>query len=129
MVHHASIPVAHLVSESVLRIYFGPRDAQGRTRTAFIDVDADDLTRVLRVHDKPVLDLGALGAFDDSGAMPSCLVRRGSDLYMYYIGWNQGVTVPYRNSIGLAVSTDGGETFERVCDGPVIDRTQDEPYF
>ena len=74
-------PIADKVSDDVLRIYFGPRDRQGRTRTAFIDVDADDPSRILRVHDRPVLDLGKPGAFDDSGAMPSCIVNDGGRKY------------------------------------------------
>jgi hypothetical protein len=129
MSHHACVPVADKVSDEVLRIYFGPRDRQGRTRTAFIDVDADDPSRILRVHDRPVLDLGKPGAFDDSGAMPSCIVDDGGKKYLLYIGWNQGVTVPYRNAVGLAVSEDGGVTFERVFEGPIVDRTRVEPYF
>ncbi len=129
MAHHACVPIADKVSESVLRIYFGPRDTQGRTTTTFIEVEADNPAHVLRVHDRPVLGLGALGTFDDSGAMPSCIVNHGGRKYLYYIGWNRGVTVPYRNSIGLAVSDDGGLTFARVCEGPVVDRTMDEPYF
>ena len=129
MVHHASIPVADKVNEQVLRIYFGPRDAQGRTHTAFIDVEADDPSKILYVHDRPVLSPGRLGCFDDSGAMPSCVVNHSGKKYLFYIGWNQGVTVPYRNSIGVAVSEDGGTTFDRVFEGPVIDRTRDEPFF
>jgi hypothetical protein len=129
MAHHACVPVADKVGENVLRIYFGPRDAQGRTVTAFIEVEADDPARVLRVHDRPVLGLGALGAFDDSGAMPSCIVNHGGRKYLYYIGWNQGTTVPYRNAVGLAVSDDGGLSFRRMFEGPVVDRTRTEPYF
>jgi hypothetical protein len=37
--------------------------------------------------------------------------------------------VPYRNAIGLAVSKDGGLTFQRLFDGPVVDRNIYEPYF
>lgn len=129
MTHHASIPCADKVSEEVLRIYFGPRDSQGRTHTALIDVEADDPTRIIRVHDQPVLSPGQLGGFDDSGAMPSCVVNKGGRKYLYYIGWNQGVTVPYRNAIGVAVSDDGGTTFTRAFPGPVLDRTRDEPFF
>lgn len=129
MMHHASVPIAHKVNENVLRIYFGPRDSRGRTVTSFIEVDADDPRRVLYIHDRPILSLGKLGAFDDSGAMPSCLVVDQERLYLFYIGWNQGVTVPYRNAIGLAVSIDGGLTFERVFDGPIVDRSRLEPYF
>jgi hypothetical protein len=129
MAHHACIPVADPVDDKVLRIYFGPRDGRGRTRTTFIEVDADNPSRVTYVHDRPVLDLGKPGAFDDSGAMPSCIVTEGNRKYLLYIGWNQGVTVPYRNAVGLAVSTDGGLTFERVFEGPIVDRTRHEPYF
>ena len=57
MAHHACVPVADKVDERTLRIYFGPRDRQGRTRTTFIEVDLDNPARVLRVHDRPVLDL------------------------------------------------------------------------
>ena len=129
MAHHACVPVADKISEQVLRIYFGPRDRAGRTRTAFINVDADDPSRILRVHDRPVLDLGKPGTFDDSGVMPSCIVNQGGRKYLVYIGWNQGVTVPYRNAVGLAVSDDDGLTFTRVFEGPIVDRTRFEPYF
>lgn len=129
MNHHACVPIADKVDDEVLRIYFGPRDTQGRTTTTFIEVEADNPRNVLYVHDRPVLGLGELGAFDDSGAMPSCVVNHGGRKYLYYIGWNRGVTVPYRNSVGLAVSDDGGLTFERVFEGPVVDRTREEPYF
>lgn len=129
MVSHAAVPLPRLLDDARLRIYFGPRDAEGRTRIAFLDVDAVDPTRVLELHDRPALDLGRLGTFDDSGAMPGSLVSVGDDLYLFYIGWNRGVSVPYRNAIGLAVSTDGGVSFSRVHDGPVVDRNAREPYF
>lgn len=129
MASHACIPVASKVGEDVVRIYYGPRDSQGRTSTSFIDVAADDPRRILYVHDRPVLGLGPLGAFDESGAMPSCVVAEGGRTYLYYIGWNRGGTVPFRNSIGLAVSEDGGRTFERMFPGPILDRGPDDPYF
>jgi len=129
MAHHACVPVPDQIGEDRLRIYFGPRDPEGRTRVAFIEVDPADPSNVLYVHDRPVLGLGRLGAFDDSGAMPACLVQNGVQKYLYYIGWNRGVTVPYRNSVGLAISRDGGVSFERPFEGPVVDRTRDEPFF
>jgi hypothetical protein len=129
MSHHACVPVADRVSDEVLRIYFGPRDTQGRTRTTFIEVEADNPSRVLRVHDRPVFDLGRLGAFDDSGVMPSCVVNHGGRKYLFYIGWSPAVTVPYRNAVGLAVSDDGGLSFERLFEGPIVDRTRQEPFF
>ena len=129
MAHHACVPIADKLNDEVLRIYFGPRDLEGRTTTTFIEVEADNPSKVRYVHDRPVLGLGKLGTFDDSGAMPSCIVNHRGKKFLYYIGWNKGVTVPYRNAIGLAVSDDGGLTFERVGEGPVADRTPAEPYF
>lgn len=129
MMHHAGLPVADKINDEVLRIYFGPRDAGGKTVVAFIDVDPDDPKRVLKIHDRPVLGLGELGTFDDSGATPSCIINHSGRKYLFYIGWNPCVTVPYRLSIGLAVSDDGGLSFQRVFPGPILDRMQLEPYF
>ena len=129
MMHHACVPVPDLIDDSRLRIYFGPRDGKGRTRVGFIEVDPAEPSNVLYVHAEPVLDLGRRGTFDDSGAMPACIVDDGDLKYLYYIGWNPAVTVSYRNSIGLAVSRDGGISFERVFEGPVVDRTRHEPFF
>ena len=129
MSHHACVPVVDKISEERLRIYFAPRDRQGRSRVAFIEVEADNPSHVLYIHDRPALDLGKIGCFDDSGVMPSSLVNYEGRKYLFYIGWNPGVTVPYRNAIGLAVSDDGGVSFTRVFDGPIVDRTRFEPYF
>lgn len=129
LAHHASMPIALPVGPDVLRIYFGPRDAEGRSHVAFIDVATADPSRVLHVHDRPALSPGSRGSFDDSGAMPSCIIADSGALLLYYIGWNRGVTTPYRTAIGLAVSHDGGVTFERVFDGPILDRSLHDPFF
>jgi predicted GH43/DUF377 family glycosyl hydrolase len=126
---HAAIPTGLLVDENVLRIYFGTRDREGLSRVTFADVRADDPSDVLYTHDRPLFDLGARGAFDDTGVMPSCVVEDGDRTLLFYIGWTTGGTVPYRLSIGVAASDDGGTTFSRVFHGPVVDRTSTEPYF
>jgi predicted GH43/DUF377 family glycosyl hydrolase len=126
---HTHKPTPLLIDSKTLRIYFGVRGADGKTRTTFVDVAPDHPTRILRVSPRPVLDLGPIGAFDDSGANVCSLVRNGDSIYMYYIGWNPSTTVHTRNSIGLAISKDGGETFERAYYGPVLDRNKDEPYY
>ena len=129
MVSHASIPVADLVNDEVLRIYFGTRDKDGRSFPTYLEVLADDPRRIRYVHNRPILSLGKLGTFDDNGIMPSWIVNAGGKKYLYYIGWNPQVTVPYRLSIGLAISEDGGMTFNKYSEGPICDRDVDEPYF
>lgn len=128
-VSHAQCPTPHRLSETTLRIYFGTRDAANRTRPTFIDVEPSRPERVQYVHDRPVLDLGELGCFDDAGVMPFCVVQVDDAKFLYYAGCNTSTSVPYRMSIGLAVSEDGGDTFRRVRQGPILDRTLDEPHF
>jgi hypothetical protein len=129
MISHAQRPLVEKLDDDVLRIYFGTRDQNNRTVTTFIEVEAVNPQNVLYIHNKPVLGLGKLGCFDDSGAMLSWIVNRGAVRYLYYTGWNNGTTVPYRNSIGLAVSCDYGRTFGRLSDGPIVDRNYTEPHF
>ncbi|MCU0647908.1 MAG: hypothetical protein MUF00_07925 [Gemmatimonadaceae bacterium] len=126
---HCHKPTPVLVAPDTIRVYFGVRDARNVTRTTYVDVDAADPTHVRYVHDAPVLDVGTIGAFDDSGANVSAVCRDGDRLYMYFIGWNPSTTVHTRNAIGVAVSTDNGHTFTRCYTGAVLDRTRDEPFY
>ncbi len=124
MVSHASVPV---VDEA--RIYFGTRDQNGQSQTSYIEVEAGHPENVLYIHDQPVLPLGRPGTFDDSGIMPSWIVTHENRKYLYYIGWSPRVTVPYHLAIGLAVSEDGGRSFQKISEGPLLDRSLDEPFF
>jgi hypothetical protein len=126
---HAQVPTVDTVEEGVLRIYFGTRNDQNRTLTTYLEADAASPHKVHYVHDRPVLGLGDIGCFDDCGAMPSCIVDHDGAKLLYYTGWNTSTTVPYRNSIGVAISEDGGRTFRRHYQGPVLDRTHSEPHF
>lgn len=126
---HCHKPTPLLLDEHTIRVYFGTRDLQGKTRTTFVDLDRHDPSRVTYVHDRPVLDLGKIGAFDDSGANVCSVLRVGDLIYLYFIGWNPSTTVHTRNAIGLAISRDGGWSFQRAYDGAVLDRSKSEPYY
>jgi hypothetical protein len=124
---HAANPVAEVLDDRLCRVYFSTRDESSRSSIAWLELDLREPTWPLRVAEAPVLSPGRTGTFDDSGASMGCLVRVGSVRYLYYLGWNLGVTVPWRNSIGLAVSLDGG-IFERVSEAPVLDRGHHDPF-
>jgi hypothetical protein len=126
---HASVPTVDATDQKIWRIYFGTRDDMNRNRISFIDVEAGNPLNVLYEHNDPVLDLGRLGTFDDCGVMPSWILDHGGKKYLYYIGWTVRSTIPYHNSIGLAISNDGGRTFERFSDGPLFGETHLEPFF
>lgn len=125
---HAAVPIAELLSGAHVRIYFSARDALGRSHTGSFITDLSRPGSIEALDETPILSPGPLGGFDDSGTMATWLTRVGNQRYLYYIGWNRTVTVPFRNAIGLAVSRDGGP-FERLYPGPILDRTHDEPYF
>ncbi len=125
---HASVPFAEHLEGDLFRIYFTVRDIKSRSYTAYIDIDILNHTRILNVSAEPVLVPGALGEFDDSGSMACWLTKKNDVSYMYYQGWNLGVTVPFRNSIGLACRS-GVERFRRYSPGPILDRSMFEPHF
>jgi len=125
---HAQIPSPDLLPNGRIRIYYSTRDALNRSLTSFIEVSADNPQEILYEHNKPILGLGDLGCFDDSGVMPSSVVTHDEKKYLFYCGWNTSTTVRYRNCIGLAISEDGGVTFQRAFPGPILDRNKDEPH-
>ena len=126
---YASVPTVYKISEDVLRIYFTARDIDNKTNISYIEVEADEPSNILYIHEKSVLSLGKIGMFDDCGAMVSHVIDVDDEVWMYYIGWNVRNTIAYHNSIGLAISKDGGITFEKFSEGPLFDRTYQEPYF
>lgn len=126
---HAQVPVADVASDDVLRVYYATRNSNNISQTSYIEVDAKEPAKVLYVHNNPILPLGKLGAFDEHGIMPSCVINAGSNKYLYYIGWSQRKSVPYQNSIGLAISTDNGKTFQKYSDGPVLGINHIDPFF
>src|SRR4051812_22426447 len=89
---HAQVPTVDVIGDR-FRIYFSTRDSQNRSLTSFIEVSADDPKKILYVHDRPILEFGKLGCFDDCGVMPSFIMNVGSSKYMYYCGWNTSTTV------------------------------------
>jgi len=134
MKQYAQNPNA-LELEDRLRIYFTTRpdrasDGSIVSYTSFIDVDKNDLSKILYVHEKPVLSLGEIGEFDEFGIMPGSLVKYGEngEVWMYYVGWTRMVSVPYNWSIGLAISYDHGKTFKKYSKGPIIGNSYNDPY-
>lgn len=124
---------ATLVFETFVRIYFSsrpPADARGQyvSYSAYVDLDRRDLFRILEVSQRPMLELGAIGAFDEFGIYPVSVARHGSEVWAYYGGWTRCESVPFNVSIGLATSRDDGKTFTRMGTGPVLSFSRDEPF-
>ncbi len=128
---HLQVPTV-LVKNDRLRVYYAGRHSQGanvgKSYTAFVDLDLNNFRNVLHYQNESIIEYGKPGTFDDEGLMPSEFVEENGKLYFYYSGWNRRCTIPYHNATGVAVSEDGGDTFQRIFDGSILDRIATEPY-
>jgi predicted GH43/DUF377 family glycosyl hydrolase len=95
---------------------------------AFVDLDRNDMRRIVGLAKKPVLSLGGLGAFDEFGTYPVSFVRDGKDIIAIYGGWSRCESVPFNISLGYSRSTDGGLTFEKLGPGPILSHSPNEPF-
>ena len=125
---HASVPFATTSDDGDLRLLFSSRDGEGRSHVGYATVDLEQRA-VIGYSAEPLLSPGELGAFDDHGAMGSCLVHHAGNEYLFYIGWSLGVTVPFYTNVGCAIRADGDGSFARVSRAPVLARTATDPYF
>lgn len=122
MENSAMKPIPVMVGE-VLRIYVTFRTKDGAGRPGYVDLDPDDLSKVLDVSRKPLLEFGDVGHFDDNGVVPCTVFEDNGKFYMYYTGFNLGVKVRMTYFSGLGISSDG-KHFEKYSTIPVMERTE-----
>jgi len=115
-----------LISKDIIRVYAASLDEAQIGRVGYIDLDARDPRKVLAVSQTPCLDIGAPGCFDDHGVSPTAIVRDGDAWRLYYTGWQLSSTIRYYLLTGLAISHDGGQSFQRTSQTPMLERSNDE---
>ena len=76
MSSYSSVPFALPISKSLVRIFFSPRDAFNRSHVAWLEIDINEPTKVIRLCREPFLKPGPVGHFDDCGVMPSWISRK-----------------------------------------------------
>ena len=122
-----------LICAGHLRDYFCSRpapaaDGQYLSYLTYLDLDRKDLLKVLNICAAPPLSLGGLGTFDEFGTNPASVIRSGDEVRVYYAGWTRCESVPFNAAVGLAISRDGGDSFTRPGEGPVLSYSPDEPF-
>ena len=127
---HAMFPVVDITdaSKGHIRIYYTHRDETNYGFPTYMDASilANNFS-IIYNHNKPIIPKAALGNFDDSGVNVTSVVKTNGGKRFYYYGWNLGVTVPFRNSIGVAKETDDGTILQRLYPGPIMDRSKNFP--
>jgi hypothetical protein len=127
---HASYPTPLSLPDGRLRVFFSPRDMRGRSSIHALDLALDGAHwERLGPIEGPWLEPGARGAFDDAGASVGCVRwRPDGGLECWYLGWNIGVSVPFRTAIGVAHAEAGADCFRRASPVPVLDRSAEDPF-
>lgn len=128
MISHAANPVAEHLQDDLFRIYFSCRDHHNRASIAYLDINMTEPLKIVNLSKTPVLSPGILGCFDDSGVSMACIIKNNEERFLYYLGWNLGVTVPWRNSIGLATLDKNSGEFKRHSLAPILDRNHVDPF-
>lgn len=122
--HSALTPTPVLLGE-IIRVFAGFRDGLGVSRIGYVDVAADNPSRVLCVSPVPSLDIGEPGAFDDNGVILGDVVPDGDSWRMYYVGFQQVAKAKFLAFTGLATSDAECRAFSRVRRVPVLERSHD----
>ena len=126
---HCQNPFVQPLSDTRHRVHFAARNRKNRSQGGWADVEVKDgRLVVVGAAPRPSLELGRLGAFDDCGAMPGSLVSHQGRLLMYYTGWTLARAVPFSFFMGWRESRDGGETFRRLYEAPVLGRNHHDPF-
>jgi predicted GH43/DUF377 family glycosyl hydrolase len=128
-VSHAALPIAEPLDGDRWRVLFSTRDARNRSSVGCFEMDMRTPQRRLSITEHPLLSPGSLGTFDEAGAMGAWSITVGTCTYLYYIGWNVGGTVPFRNAVGLALREHNAPVFSRYSSGPILDRSIYDPCF
>lgn len=128
MQSYARMPTVLKISSSVYRIYFESRSAKNTAYPFFLDYEILS-GKIIDISSEPLLKYGPMGTFDDNGITPFSVLRVQDEIWLYYVGWNLEVKVPFSNAIGLAISKDNGRTFSKVSQGPILARDIYDPYF
>lgn len=121
-----------LVFDDFVRVYFSTRetDSTGKylSHISFVDFDKK-FQKILNVASDTVIPLGDLGCYDQHGMFPMHIFRKNNkEIYGYISGINRRVSVSVESSIGLAISTNQGLTFEKIGPGPIVTSSLYEPY-
>ncbi len=123
---------ATLIFDDYVRVYFScrpkPINGQFVSDTAWVDFDRKDLTKVVKIAEKPILPRGNKGSFDEFGVYPTSVIRNKDEVVAYYGGWTRCESVPFNVAIGRATSKDKGMSFIKDGEGPIISFSIDEPF-
>lgn len=119
--------------ENFTRVYFSTRISEGKyfySDVAYVDFDKT-FQRVINFSNQPVLVRSKPGNFDHDGVFPfhvKRLISKDNRIVGLICGWKRKVSVDIDMSVGISESFDGGKTFTRLGDGPIMGANTFDPF-
>lgn len=108
----------------MFRVFYNIRDERNRSYITYLDYDME-MQRIVNRAAEPIVSPGFPGLFDDSGCSMGCALSiTEEETYIYYVGWNLGVTIPWMNHIGLAIFNMKKNDCRKYSEIPIMDRNE-----
>jgi hypothetical protein len=125
----AMIPTPIHLDKDTVRVFLTFLDEKGIGRTGFVDLDKNNLFRIINISLVPIFEIGKPGTFDENGSLTCSVVRNlNDDYYFYYAGFELGAKIRYRLLTGLAITNKNFE-LKKKFDTPILERASEELYF
>lgn len=125
---HMQVPVSDCIEGDLFRVYFAGRTSNQISHVSYLEININKPEEILNISKQPVLSPGGIGTFDQYGVYPSCILNINNQKFLYYIAWIRGKEDPlFYASIGLAISNDGGLTFKKYSNVPILGISEYDP--
>lgn len=129
MKKYGILPTPYYIPEkNIIRIFFGTSAEDNICKITYLDVNPDNPSEVVYLHKEPLLKEGEIGLFDEHGLNPSQVVNVSNKIYLFYIGYQRMVNVPYLLFCSYAELNDSLDKVISRRKTPILDRVEDEPY-
>ena len=125
-IQYAAVPLIGKIECDIATIYFSNRNQNNKSELCSIKINMNTFLATESVK-LGLLQPGKIGEFDEDGVMACDIYEIENKKYLTYIGWNRGVSVPFRNAIGIAKYEN--DSFTKLFNGPVLDRSIYDPCF
>lgn len=127
---NAMVPTPILLPSGKLRVYMTVCDHANIGRVYYVEFDSACMSGPPSEVVGPVLDVGGPGSFDEHGVVVAQIMPVSSTVvWMYYSGFERLQDQPYRIMTGVASSIDGGLSFTRLHNEPILRASSSESLF
>lgn len=126
---HSSHPCCLAYSQNNYIVAFSRRDVHKRSQIFLAMAEAKHGHFAFKTKPKLCWTHGEPGHFDCDGAISVCLIEHNGCIYLYYVGWQNLLDIPWTCETGRLRLDPKSLTLEREFKGPVLARDKDNPIF